>query len=68
LPADFRPVPADGEVESFELWPVARVLAAVRETDDFKFNVPLVLIDFFLRHGLVGGTEAAALRAALDEN
>jgi hypothetical protein len=26
----------------------------VRETDDFKFNVNLVLIDFGLRRGLIG--------------
>jgi len=25
----------------------------VRDTDDFKFNVNLVIIDFALRHGLV---------------
>ena len=68
LPVDFCPVAADGEVESFELWPARRVLEAVRDGEEFKFNVPLVLIDLFLRHGLIGGTEAAALRAALDEN
>jgi hypothetical protein len=26
----------------------------VRETDDFKFNVALVLIEFFVRRGVVG--------------
>ncbi len=52
LPADFIPHAADGEVESFELWPVARVLDRVRDTDDFKFNVNLVLIDLFRRLGL----------------
>jgi 8-oxo-dGTP pyrophosphatase MutT (NUDIX family) len=67
LPADFAPVAADGEVESFELWPATRVLAAVRDTDEFKFNVPLVLIDLFLRHAMIGGAAAIALRAALDE-
>jgi len=52
LPEDFTPVPADGEAEDFELWPIARVLARVRDTDDFKFNVNLVLIDLFRRMGL----------------
>ena len=66
LPAAFVPRAADGEVEAFELWPVARVMATVRDTDDFKFNVNLVLIDFFLRHGLIAGDTAAMLRAALD--
>jgi hypothetical protein len=23
----------------------------VRDTDDFKFNVPLVILDFLVRHG-----------------
>jgi 8-oxo-dGTP pyrophosphatase MutT (NUDIX family) len=52
LPDDFVPRAADGEVEAFFLWPIARVLDAVRRTDDFKFNVNLVLIDLFRRLGL----------------
>jgi hypothetical protein len=47
------PAAVDGEVEAFELWPISRVLETVRETDDFKFNVDLVLIDLFLRLGLI---------------
>jgi 8-oxo-dGTP pyrophosphatase MutT (NUDIX family) len=65
LPEDFRPLAVDGEVEGFELWPVARVMHAVRDTDEFKFNGNLVLIDLFLREGLVGGREAAVLREGL---
>jgi len=65
LPESFTPVPADGEVESFALWPLDRILQTVSETDDFKFNVNLVLIDLFLRHGLIGAPGAAALRAEL---
>ncbi len=49
LPGDFVPKAEDGEVERFELWPIDRVLEAVRRTDDFKFNVNLVLIDLFRR-------------------
>jgi len=64
LPTDFVPHPADGEVEAFELWPIRRVWEAVRDTDDFKFNVNLVLIDLFIRRGLIDGTEAASLRHA----
>ena len=52
LPEDFMPLAADGEVESFELWPIARVFDTVRRTNDFKFNVSLVLIDLFERLGL----------------
>ena len=68
LPEDFTPVPADGEVERFELWPAERVLRTVRETSDVKFNVNLVLIDLFLREGLVDphSAEGERLRAGLD--
>ena len=52
LPETFAPHAADGEVESFSLWPIASVLAVARDTDDFKFNVNLVLIDLFRRNGL----------------
>jgi 8-oxo-dGTP pyrophosphatase MutT (NUDIX family) len=65
LPEAFMPHAADGEVESFELWPVMRALEAVRDSDDFKFNVNLVLIDLFLRLGLIDGAEAAALRKGM---
>jgi hypothetical protein len=41
----------DGEVEAFALWPLDRVAAAVRDGDDFKFNVNLVIMDFLVRHG-----------------
>ena len=64
LPADFVPRPADGEVESFELWPLRQVWETVRDTDDVKFNVNLVLIDLFIRHGLIDGADAATLRDA----
>ena len=53
LPSDVVPHPVDGEVTGFELWPVGRVLETVRDTDDFKFNVNLVLIDLFQRLGLL---------------
>ena len=61
LPEDFSPRPADGEVEAFELWPIARVVQTVRDTDTFKFNVNLVLIDLFQRMGLIMTMGIAAL-------
>jgi hypothetical protein len=67
LPMDFIPRPVDGEVEAFELWPIGRAFATVRDTDDFKFNVNLVLIDLFIRRGLIAGAEADCLRAGLDD-
>lgn len=57
LPADFIPRPNDDEIESFELWPAQDVVARVRDSFDFKFNCNLVLIDFFIRHGLIGPDE-----------
>lgn len=65
LPEDFTPRPNDDEVEYFELWPLARVVAVASTTDDFKFNVNLVLIDLFIRLGMIADADAAALRAAL---
>lgn len=67
LPPTFVPQPVDGEMESFDLWPAARAVATVRDTRAFKFNCNLVLIDFFLRHGLLDlpETERARLRVAL---
>lgn len=53
LPESFVPVPADGEVEEFLLLPIGEVFRLVRDTNEFKFNVNLVLIDLFLREGLI---------------
>ena len=62
VPAEFEPHPVDHEVVRFDLWPIERVLETVRDTDQFKFNVNLVLIDLFLRLGLI---ESPELRAEL---
>jgi hypothetical protein len=52
-PGDFVPQNTDGEIVEFMLVEAREALARVRDTDDFKFNVNLILIDFALRHGLV---------------
>mgnify|MGYP001375515625 CR=1 FL=1 len=57
LPADFRPVCHDGELEAFMLMPVEEVAAIVRDTQQFKFNCNLVIIDFLVRRGLLGPDE-----------
>ncbi|HEY6433814.1 MAG TPA: DUF4743 domain-containing protein [Acetobacteraceae bacterium] len=67
LPNGVQPVPGDGEIEWFQLWPLQRVVDTVRDTDAFKFNVNLVLIDLFLRRGVFAQEAAAALRAALTD-
>ncbi|RUT25043.1 thiamine pyrophosphokinase [Asaia sp. W19] len=66
LPTEFVPQPVDGEVAFFELMALEQVFALVRDTNDIKFNVNLVLIDLFLRHGLFTPDESTILRAALD--
>jgi len=54
LPAHFNPVCRDGEVESFTLMPVEEVARIVDQTTEFKQNCNLVIIDFLIRHGILG--------------
>jgi 8-oxo-dGTP pyrophosphatase MutT (NUDIX family) len=54
LPPDFVPRSNDGEVEEFYLWPMAQVMDVVANTTEYKFNCNLVVIDFCVRHGLIG--------------
>jgi 8-oxo-dGTP pyrophosphatase MutT (NUDIX family) len=56
-PADFVPRNGDGELVAFDLMDAHEVLDRVRDTDDFKFNVNLIIIDFALRHGLIDHRE-----------
>ena len=51
VPADFVPKNQDGEFSDFLLMPVSAVLERIRTSDDFKFNVNLVILDFAVRHG-----------------
>ena len=53
MPADFLPQNRDGEIVHFDLVPASLVIDRVRTSDDFKFNVNLVILDFALRHGLL---------------
>jgi hypothetical protein len=72
MPADFVPRNRDGEIAHFDLVPASLVVDRVRTTDDFKFNVNLVILDFALRHGLVRPDDpeyldvATGLRRPLD--
>ncbi len=55
LPPEFVPRPFDGEVDSFALTPIRQVAETVRNRPDaFKFNCNLVIIDFLIRHGMIG--------------
>jgi 8-oxo-dGTP pyrophosphatase MutT (NUDIX family) len=51
LPEDVTPVPTDGEVAAFELWPIERVVQTLRGTNDFKFNVGMVIGELIERLG-----------------
>ncbi len=57
LPADFSPVNTDGEVDAFCLWPMEQVMETVRDSDAFKFNCALVIIDFLVRHGYIAADD-----------
>jgi len=57
LPESFVPRNTDGEIESFALWPIEEVRERMAETEDFKFNVALVNIDFLVRHGYLSPDE-----------
>ncbi len=69
LPPDFTPQPNDDEVERFELWPIDRLFAQVRDAGatEVKFNVNLALCDLFLRQGLLdpASAEGVALRQGM---
>ncbi len=62
LPPEFEPRCSDGEVQEFYLWPIERVAQIVRESDEFKPNCSLVVIDFLIRHGLIGPEHADYLQ------
>lgn len=57
LPPEFQPRCTDGEVEAFYLWPIERVIETVRETEEFKPNCNLVIIDFLIRRGYIDPDE-----------
>jgi 8-oxo-dGTP pyrophosphatase MutT (NUDIX family) len=63
-PADFVPKCNDGEIVEFTLMPATAVLGRVRDTNDFKFNVNLVILDFAVRHGLVRPDDAEYVAVA----
>ena len=54
LPPGFEPFNKDGEVETFTLWPMDRVMKTLERGDEFKFNSALVVMDFLVRRGIIG--------------
>ena len=57
LPEDFTPACTDGEVVSFTLMPVIDVMEIIRDSEAFKPNCNLVILDFVIRHGLLDPQE-----------
>ncbi|QIK38163.1 DUF4743 domain-containing protein [Caldichromatium japonicum] len=57
LPQGFVPSCQDGEVESFQRLTLAEVAELVRDTDAFKLNCNLTIIDFLIRHGFIAPDE-----------
>jgi 8-oxo-dGTP pyrophosphatase MutT (NUDIX family) len=62
VPSEFRPQPVDGEVAEFNLMAVDQVAAIVRQGQAFKFNCNLVLIDYFVRTGMITPDDADYFR------
>ncbi|KXL44972.1 hypothetical protein M433DRAFT_67753 [Acidomyces richmondensis BFW] len=56
LTPDVNPKPSDDEVEGFMLMSINEVKEALR-AGEFKPNCALVLLDFFVRHGLLTAEE-----------
>lgn len=55
LPADFCPTNTDGEVESFQLLPLAHIIEQLRADcgHNIKYNSALVILDCAIRHGII---------------
>lgn len=49
----FQPHNTDGEVDEFFLWHIDKVLDRIETTEDFKFDVPVAILDFAIRHGVL---------------
>lgn len=62
LPKDFVPRAMDGEVEQFMLWPIERVIESVANTQEWKPNCVLVVIDFLIRHGHIHADQPGYLQ------
>jgi hypothetical protein len=53
LPSDFTPTTDGTEVSSFMTYSLTELAALVYDTDSFKYNSALVIIDFLIRHGSI---------------
>lgn len=53
LPIDFIPENTDGETQAFYLLDIEQIIELVKNTEEFKTNCNLVVIDFLIRHGFI---------------
>ena len=60
LGEDFTPRNTDGEVADFMLLPIEQVFEKVANSTEFKPNSALVIIDFFVRHGIIDADNTSA--------
>lgn len=69
LPEDVIPKNTDGEVDHFELIPAKAIMKIIHDTNRFKFNCNVIMIDFLIRHGILTSDqeEYMALDEALSE-
>ncbi len=58
LPESFVPENTDGEVDEFNLVAIEEVLEIVSNSEQYKTNCNLVVIDFAVRHGFIKADEA----------
>lgn len=67
LPEDFTPENTDGEVEQFQLIPLAELAALTAQVTAFKDNCNLVNIDLLLRRGCIqtNHSDYAAIKQSL---
>ena len=57
LPEDFEPKTDGEEIESFSCLPAEEVYHLVKNTDEFKYNSALVIIDFLIRKKVITSNE-----------
>ena len=58
----FIPKCTDGEVEEFYLMDIDEVANIVKNSNEFKLNCNLVIIDFLVRHGFLNGEDREYLQ------
>jgi len=53
LPMNFTPKNNDGEITSFYLWPIEKILKIIKQSRKFKFDCSLVIIQFAMNKKII---------------